>query len=151
MIGPQPQAEPQQQQQQRERGAATNKGKRRAGAAAGAFRQVNCRRISTTSTPESIAAQKALLGMSYPRQAPLQDDDADLSAKLEIRHQRHDEMDKDGVHDMVYKEVTRRVKGMPAPKTDGSLSRMGAAWRTVNSDTLPLIHLGCPMNRADRR
>ena len=128
--------------------AARGKGRKRkaddaiaAGAGAGAGRNV---------TPESIAAQKALLAMSFPRELPLSENDADLSQKLERRQQRHEVMDVEKVHALVSKVVTRRVKGIPIPQNNGSLSRAGEAWKAVNEDMLPVLHLGCPINRAER-
>lgn len=136
-------------------GGNRGKGKRKVaggggGAAGGLAGALNNRGGCKNATPESIAHEKALLGMSFLRERALTDNDPDLSKPLEMRHQRHEVMDGGDLDDMV-SDVTRRcVKGMPVPQKDGSLSRGGPAWNTIQGDSLPLIHLGCPINRANR-
>lgn len=140
----------------RRRGAGAGSSRGQGAAAAGSRgggggAQAATPRSSPASTDETIAQEKALLRMSFPNQTPLQDDDADLSNTLEMRQQRHPEMDNEDVHRMVFDLVTERVEGMPFPQPDGSLSRMLEPWKSgIDKDTLPLVHLGCPMNRANR-
>lgn len=73
--------------------AGNGKGKRKAGGAVaggtGAGRDM---------TEESIAAQRALLRITFPRELPLSENDADLSQTLERRQQRHAVMDIGKVH-----------------------------------------------------
>jgi len=53
------------------------------------------------------------------------------------------------VNRVVHEIVTRRVNGMPFPQNNGSLSAGSGAWQAVDRSMLPLVKLGCPMNRAD--
>ena len=98
------------------------------------------------------ASQRAQLAMSFPNESARSDNDGDLSTRLDMRQQRHEEMKKEDVDDMVFKIATERVKGMPIPQEDGSLSRTppGSAWSAVDKGALPRISLASPMNRADR-
>lgn len=100
-------------------------------------------------TDEFLAREKALLKMSYPRQSDLSESDADLSNPLEAREQRHEVMEAEEVNRVVHEIVTRRVNGMPFPQNNGSLSAGSGAWQAVDRSMLPLVKLGCPMNRAD--
>ncbi|CAN0182054.1 unnamed protein product [Scytosiphon promiscuus] len=136
---------------------AENKGKARvkraggsgSGTAAGVPPQVKRGRVREASAA-SIAEQKALLKMSFPKQTDLQDDDDDLSSTLEQRQQRHGVMEAATVNDMVKKVVMKYVEGMPRAESSGGITRSKAPWNSVPSNSFPLVDMGCPIQRAQR-
>lgn len=69
----------------------------------GVSRQIK-RHGRSTATPESVAAEKALLRMSFLGQADPSDADDDLSQHLPMRVQRHEVMAPEDVNKMVQKK-----------------------------------------------
>lgn len=132
-------------------GGAKNR-KRKVAPVAGTSEEVRKvrRRGSSKATTSSVAKQKALLYACFPDEERLCKDDDDVSPKLDMREQRHTVMDKDELNTIVFRMVEERLAGMPLPQQNGGMSTGSLPWTKADGNSLPLVDLGCPTNRAEK-
>lgn len=59
-------------------------------------------------------------------------------------------MDKDEVNTIVQRIVSEQPAGMSSPREDDGVRTAAAEWKSVDKNSLPLVDLGCPTNRAEK-
>ena len=108
------------------------------------------RRGKTKASRDSIIDNAATLMMMFKGEAELGEDDDDVSPQLQMRQQRHEVMECTEVNAVATSLVKEQLEGMPRTRKDGSLSPTKAPWTHADKNALPLLHLGCPINRSKR-